>query len=443
MSLLALFWIAMTGLVFLCLASIATRSLAEFSPHELQELYRKHAAPDRLGHIFRWRDRVGLAVRSLRMLTTAVVAVTGTFWILRSCGGEAPPSGLLLTFSVLAGATLLLAAGIWLPWAVARVWAEPFLFWTWRFWWGVSFLVLPLVLAGQGVEFALHRLAGHSGHMPDDEESFEDDIRSIVTEGHREGLLEEEAREMIEGVIELGDVDVSQIMTPRTDMVSLPASLSWPEMIDTVVSTGHTRMPVYGRSRDDIVGILHAKDLLAELAKASEQRVEPWTKLLRDPVFVPETKPVDELLQELQRSRNHMVVVLDEYGGVAGLVTIEDVLEEIVGEIGDEYDTTAEGFRELGPGLAEAEGRVRINEINERLALGLPEDADYDTIGGLVFSALGHVPVAGETVVTQNVRLTVLQASRRRIERVRIEVLDPAANASEEAQEQPSEGRES
>jgi CBS domain containing-hemolysin-like protein len=156
--------------------------------------------------------------------------------------------------------------------------------------------------------------------------------------------------------------------------------------------------------------------------------------MLRQPVFVPETKPVDELLQELQRSRNHMVVVLDEYGGVAGLVTIEDVLEEIVGEIGDEYDTAAEPLRVLGPGLAEAEGGLRSNELNDRLGLGLPEDADYDTVGGLIFSELGHVPVAGETVVSHNVRLTVLEASRRRVERVRIEVLD-AAKPAETADE--------
>ena len=260
-----------------------------------------------------------------------------------------------------------------------------------------------------------------------DEESFEEDIRTIVSEGHREGLLEEDAREMIEGVIELGDADVSQIMTPRTDMLSIPASLSWEEMLEQVIDAGHTRIPVYGRNRDDILGILHAKDLLPELAREPGQRAEHWTKLLRQPVFVPETKPIDALLQELQHSRNHMVVVLDEYGGVSGLVTMEDVLEEIVGEIVDEYDPAhVEGVRELGPGVCEAMGRVHIDEINERLGLGLPEDADYDTIGGFVFNELGHIPTTGEDLVWQNVRITVLDATRRRIERVRIEVLDAA-----------------
>jgi CBS domain containing-hemolysin-like protein len=247
----------------------------------------------------------------------------------------------------------------------------------------------------------------------------------------REGPLEEEVRERIEGVIELGDADVSQIMMPRTDMVCLSAALPWPEMLDAVLKAGYTRIPVFGRNRDDILGILHVKDLLAELAKPQATRDEPWTKLLRQPVFVPETKAIDTLLQELQRSRNHMAVVLDEYGGVSGLVTLEDVLEEIVGEIADEHDpAAAEGIRELGPGVVEAPGRVHLDELNERLGLALPEDAEFDTIGGFVFSELGHVPAAGEKLAWRNLRITVLEATRRRIERVRIETL-PATEAPE------------
>ncbi|MGD0898137.1 MAG: hemolysin family protein [Thermoguttaceae bacterium] len=244
--------------------------------------------------------------------------------------------------------------------------------------------------------------------------------------GGRRRLIKDEAREMIQGVIELSDADVSEIMTPRTDMVSVPASLPWPEMLEAVIQSGHTRIPVSGRNRDDILGIVHAKDLLAELARPQAQRMEPWTKLLREPMFVPETKPIDRLLAELQRSRNHMAIVLDEYGGVSGLVTLEDVLEEIVGEIADEHDTSpADGIRDLGPGAVEAPGWIHIDDLNERLGLALPEDAEFDTVGGFVFSELGHVPVAGEQLVWRNVQITVLEATRRRIERVRIETLPP------------------
>ena len=323
--------------------------------------------------------------------------------------------------------SLALAANLWLPWAFARLWADPFLFFAWPLLWGASFLLVPLAFLAHVVDVALHRLAGRKPAAPD-EESFEEDIRTIVSEGHREGLLEEEAREMIEGVIELGDADVSQIMTPRTDMLSIPASLSWEEMLDQVIDAGHTRIPVYGRNRDDILGILHTKDLLPELARAagaSGPSIGPSCSASRSSCRRPN--------RSTPCSRNCSTAAitwswcLDEYGGVSGLVTMEDVLEEIVGEIVDEYDPAhVEGIRELGPGACEAMGRVHIDEINERLGLGLPEDADYDTIGGFVFNELGHIPTAGEDLVWQNVRITVLDATRRRIERVRIEVLDAA-----------------
>ena len=435
MILPALTWIAIAGLGIMCLAGIGGRALAEFSPSELKELYRKRNTPNRLGQVLRLRDPVSLAAQTLRLLAMAVFVVASTLGIWQRTDGDA---ALIVTSAVL-GLLALLAAGIWVPRAVGSLWAEPFLFRTWPLWRAIAWLLWPLVQTARFVDVALHRLAGRSAELPD-EETFEEDIRTIVTEGHREGLLEEEAREMIEGVIELGDVDVSQIMTPRTDMVSLAASLSWADMLAQAVNVGHTRIPIYGRNRDDILGILHAKDLLSEVAKPAEQRVEPWTKLLREPIFVPETKPVDALLQELQRSRNHMVVVLDEYGGVSGLVTIEDVLEEIVGEIVDEYDVAlVDGLRDVGSGVFEAQGRVHIDEINERLHVGLPEDADFDTIGGFVFSELGHVPVAGEELAWQNLRFTVLEATRHRIERVRSEVSDPSRRDAEPPEEAAAE----
>ncbi|MGA2620246.1 MAG: hemolysin family protein [Thermoguttaceae bacterium] len=415
--------VAMASLAVTCLAAIGGRALAEFSPYALKEIYRRRNRPDPLGQILRRREQVALAVQTLRTLAVAAFAGAGIAWTWPAAA-QATPDWLSRGLGLLAGAAGLLAAGIWLPWAVARLWAEPFLYLTWPIWWATSWLLWPLVWVARLVDLALRRLAGRENPTAD-QESFAEDIRTIVTEGHREGLLEGEAREMIEGVIELGDADVARIMTPRTDMTSLAAALSWPEMLELVIHAGHTRLPVYGRNRDDILGILHAKDLLAELAKPAQLRAEPWTKLLREAAFVPETKPLDALLRELRRSRNHMAMVLDEYGGVSGLVTMEDVLEEIVGEIDDEHDPAlADGIRETGPGVYEAPGRAHLDEINERTGLELPEDADYDTIGGFVFSELGHVPVAGEQLQWRNARMTVVEATRRRIERVRIELLD-------------------
>ena len=227
---------------------------------------------------------------------------------------------------------------------------------------------------------------------------------------------------MIEGVIELGDVNVAEIMTPRTDMVSIHFDLSWEEAVQAACESGHTRIPVYNKSPDDIVGILHAKDLLVELAKSKPHERTAWPQLLRKPFFVPETKAVDDLLQEFQRNRNHIAVVLDEFGGVSGIVTIEDILEEIVGEIADEHDEALiDGIKTLDDHAAEALAMVRISEINERLGLELPDGENFDTIGGFVFHELGRIPNVGEELVWNDVRIKVLEATRRRIDRVRIQ----------------------
>jgi CBS domain containing-hemolysin-like protein len=419
-----MFWLALAGLLLTCLAAIGARSLAEFSPHEIKEICRRRRTPDRLGQILKRHDQVALAAETLQVVATAVFIGAAVFWVWAAWEAQEPPSWAWRAAWLAAGAVALLAVEIWIPWSVVRLWANPFLYHTWPLWLAVSFLLAPLVVLARFVDAVMHRLAGRTPAEPD-EESFEEDIRTIVTEGHREGLLEEDAREMIEGVIELGDLDVSEIMTPRTDMVCMPMSLSWQEALEFVVDVGHTRIPVTNKNLDDIVGILYVRDLLPQLAKGPQPPERPWTGLLRDPYFVPETKPIDVLLQEFQQTRNHMAVVLDEYGGVSGLVTMEDVLEEIVGEIVDEYDQDlVDGIRQLDDHLSEALGKVHIDEINQRLGIELPDDGDFDTIAGFVFSRLGHVPDVSEELLAGNVRITVLEATPRRIERVRIEILD-------------------
>jgi len=416
--------LAILGLAITCLAAIGARALVAFAPHELKEVCRRHEAPQRLGEILRGHDEVALAAETLQVVGTAWFVGTYASWSWIAWAGPNTGHWGLWGSSVAVGAIALLAAEVWIPWAVVRLWAAPFVFHTWNAWRNLGYLLYPLVVGARLADVILHRLAGRVPEEPD-EDSFEDDIRAIVTEGHREGLLEEDAREMIEGIIELGDADVSEIMTPRTDMVSLPKSLTWREMLDFVIRTGHTRIPVTDKNRDDIVGVLVAKDLLPELSKGPNEPRAHWTALLREPYFVPETKPIDLLLQEFQRTRNHMAVVLDEYGGVSGLVTMEDVLEEIVGEIVDEFDQElVEEIRMLNDGACEVLGRVHIDEINERLDLRLPEEGEFDTIAGLVFHELGHVPTVGEELLIHNARITVVDATRRRIERLRIEVLD-------------------
>ncbi|HMP05546.1 MAG TPA: hemolysin family protein [Lacipirellulaceae bacterium] len=420
-----LLWVSLTALVATGLVSLGYRALREFSRRDLEEICRRRGVPERFGEILRRHDDVALGVEIIGNVLAAVGIVSGAAW-----------AGARWDFSIHAsvGAALGVAAALglalvmlrtWAPWAGARLFAEGFLCRTWPMWKTLSTLIVPLALGARLLDAVLHRLAGRQS-VNADEQAIEEEIRTIVGEGHREGLLEDEAREMIEGVIDLGDAFVSQIMTPRTDMNMLHVDAPWDQMLAEVIESGHTRIPVYDKTRDDIVGMLYSKDLLPELATGASAPRTPLRELVRKPLFVPETKPVDDLLTMFRQLRTHIAVVLDEYGGVSGLVTIEDVLEEIVGEIDDEFDPESiEEIQRIDENTCEALGRTHIDEINAVMDMELPEDGDYDTIGGLVFSELGRVPQAGESIVWQDqVRVSVLEATRRRIDRVRIERLE-------------------
>ena len=418
--------LALAWLVVAALASIGTRSLRRFSRSKLEELL--HQEPTRPLHrqIVQRRDRAALAAESLQTLAAMLAIISATVWQVNTFDRVNPLGWLVPAISVLVGLLLYWCALVWIPTAIARLWGDALVLRTWSFWQTLSRVLAPSVWGAEFLTALIRRLARRPPPGPT-EEAFEEEILTMVKAGEQEGLLEEEAREMIEGVIELGDVTVAKIMTPRTDMVTLHVDEPWDEAISLVSQSGHTRIPVHSRSPDDVVGILHTKDLLVELAKPSSQPRRQWTEILRKPYFVPETKPVDDLLQEFQRSHNQIAVVINEFGGVSGLVTIEDVLEEIVGEIVDEHDKhRADGIKPLGDHAAEALANVRIHDVNERLGLTLPEDGDFDTIGGFVFHELGRIPNVGEELVWHDVRIKVLDATRRRINRVAIQVLSRA-----------------
>ncbi len=260
----------------------------------------------------------------------------------------------------------------------------------------------------------------------------EEEIRSVVSEGEREGTIEEDQKDMIESVIEFKKADATEIMTPRTDIVSIEADARPPEARTLVNESGHSRIPVIEGNIDTIVGILYAKDLL-QVAGRPEAEDVSVRELMRKPLFVPETKKLDELLHELQLHKVHIAVVLDEYGGTAGLVTIEDIIEEIFGDIVDEYEEAPpEPIRRVDDRAFEVEARVHIDELNDELDLELPEDEDFETIGGFVLSRLGTIPKAGEVLDERGVRITVTDAEERRITRLRIDLAPEPATPEEE-----------
>ncbi len=420
----SLLWISIGALAATAIVNLGVRALREFSRHDLAEVCTRRGKPDRFGEILRNHEEVALGVEMLSAFTGVLGIIAGASWSANHWDYTLTESfGKLLLTSLLFG-LVFVTVRTWTPWAGARLFGEGFLYRTWPMWRALSAFTLPLVWGAQALDAILHRIVGREPQEVD-EQAIEEEIRTIVSEGHRGGLLEDEAREMIEGVIDLGDAYVSQIMTPRTDMNMVQVDLPWDELLAEVIESGHTRIPVYDKTRDDIVGLLYSKDLLPELATGDAESRTPVRELVRKPLFVPETKAVNDLLQMFQQLRTHIAIVLDEYGGVSGLVTIEDVLEEIVGEIDDEYDPeSVEEIRRIDQDTLEALGRTHIDEINEEMNLELPEDGDYDTIGGLVFSEMGRIPQAGEEVVWQDkVRIVVLEATRRRIDRVRVERL--------------------
>lgn len=414
-------WWAGGLLAFGCWAAATARALREFSRHGLEELGQSAPQRLRLGEILLRHGEAALVADSLRVFASAGATICVLLWSQQQPEPLAPA---LVALFACVWALIISVAVVALPHALVRLWADPLIYYTWPIWKLGMRVMAPLVWAGKFCDLVLHRLAGRAPAQGS-QESFNEEIRTIVTEGHREGLLEEEEREMIEAVIELADAVVREIMTPRTEMVTLSVATTLDEALKFVTGAGHSRVPLYDKNRDDIAGVLHVKDLLGEAAKPPSERTRTLAELMRKPFFVPETKPIDALLQEFQKKRNHIAIVLDEYGGVAGLVTIEDVLEEIVGEIADEHDDElVEGVKRIDERTAEVLARIRVEEINERLNLELPDEADFDTIGGLVISRLGRIPTQGESLTEGRVRLTVLEASRRRVERLRVELLD-------------------
>ena len=227
----------------------------------------------------------------------------------------------------------------------------------------------------------------------------------------------DEERELISSIIEFGDTIVREVMMPRTDMVTLPASASTDEAVDLVLEAGRSRVPLTGENVDDIVGILYARDLLELYDQHSPPR--PCLEIAHEPYFVPETKPIADLLREMQANQRHLAIVVDEFGGTAGLVTIEDLLEEIVGEIVDEYDTEEPMVIPLDEGGLLVDARLDVDDLATALGTEFP-DADWDTVGGLILGLAGRVPKTGESFEYDDLLLTAEQVQGRRVALVRV-----------------------
>lgn len=283
--------------------------------------------------------------------------------------------------------------------------------------WILTILSYPIV------SLALH-LTGESG--AEQENMTENELMSLVEAGQQEGVIEQEEHKMIVSIVRLGDTLTREIMVPRIDILALDVNTPLQQAVEVLISSGHSRVPVYKEGVDNILGLLYSKDLLRVWQEG--RQIDSLADLqLRKAYFVPEAKKVDQLLTELQAQRIHIAIVVDEYGGVAGLVTLEDIVEEIVGEIRDEYDQAEElPFQAIRAGEYVFLGRVDLDDFNEIMGTHLPR-SEADTLAGFMYSRIGRVPTAGDKVQVDNLQLTIEQVSGQRIRKVRAQHLPPAS----------------
>jgi putative hemolysin len=283
-----------------------------------------------------------------------------------------------------------------------------------------SILAAPIIYVLQLYDGFVRRLAGvPQATAEEKQEEKQEEFLEDLEQHRMEGTVDAEEQEMIENVLDLRERTADEIMTPRTDLIAVNVNADLPAVLETIKEAGHSRLPVYEGNIDNVVGLIYAKDLLEEIGKnPAEFRLRDR---MREAYFVPETKPLRALLREFQEQKLHIAVVLDEYGGTAGIVTLEDILEELVGEIADEYEETPpESIRKVDENTIEVDARTYVEDLNEQYSLDLPEDEDYDTVGGFVFSRLGYVPKAGEDFEYKDLKFTIASAEPRRVKRVRI-----------------------
>ena len=397
----------------------------------------RYAELDRINNI---RDNLALTASITRIICNVSLAA-GTLYAFVGVQGANQSAGHYMTATILA-CLLLLIFSVGIPSAWALYAGEGLIAASWPVLRAVNALLSPLVAFLKLFDTLVQRLAGIDPHQHAQEEAAEttEEILAAVSEGTAEGAVDEDQRKMIEGIISFRDLQVGQIMMPRTDMITVSVNEPLEKIRDKILRDGLSRLPVHDGNRDNIVGILYAKDLLQFLGSSAADAAQvDIRKLMRPPLFVPHSKPLRDLLRQFRAQRVHIAIVLDEFGGTAGLITSEDILEEIVGDIADEYEKLpASQIRRIDERTVEADGRINITDLNRELDTHLPENQDYQTISGLMIHELGTIPGKGESVTVDHITVTVAESDVRRIKKVIITLpphLDTDSNDTPATQE--------
>ncbi|MDP6637471.1 MAG: hemolysin family protein [Phycisphaerae bacterium] len=409
-----LVWVAVLCTGLSGFFALAGYSLRAFRRSRLEEVLEDHPGKARLEVLDRHLWAMRLNASLCRTISNIGLVVVVSVLL----GGRVLP-----TIAVSTG--LIALFGIAIPHAWAAYADEQILAATFPVLLVLRRVMSPAIWLMQRLDLPIRRLTGIAEREAKTEETAKQEILQAASDGQAEGAVDADEVEMIESVMEFGDTHAAEIMTPRTDIFALDSETSWKDAVARIVEAGHTRVPVFSGDIDNIIGVLYAKDMLRLIGAGESIAIED---LVRKPFFVPETKALDDLLKEFKARMVHIAVVLDEYGGTAGMVTIEDVLEEIVGEIADEYDQSEEELMQrIDEQTIEADGRMYIDDLNDALDLEIPEDAGYDTVAGLVFSELGYIPKIDETLNAYGADFAVLAADERKITRLRVKVVQPKA----------------
>jgi CBS domain containing-hemolysin-like protein len=412
-------------LLIILLVTTANMSIRHFSRVLLSERLEKKGKLDLLNRLIEVREELMFSLSTVRMSAILALVLLIAYWFNADWASklDITQSDLIVEYITifLVSIALIVVFGVAIPSAWSRYGGEFFLGACLRPLLGLRYVLYPLNAFQKLMDIIVRRLAGIP---PIDEQrneamQIEKEILGAVSEGELAGAVHEEDADMIESVMEFRNTEVGEIMTPRTEMIALSQHTALDDAKKKVIEAGHSRIPIYGENIDEVRGVLYAKDLLRV---DQEEGFDP-VKIMRKVPFVPETKRVADLLKEMRELKVHLAIVLDEYGGTAGLVTIEDILEEIVGEIADEYEPAEpEPIQRIDDQTLEVDARLHIDELNDELKIELPEDEDYDTVGGFVFSKMGKIPTTGEEFYFENVRIRVIDAEERKINRLRVQV---------------------
>jgi putative hemolysin len=413
-----LYWIIIAGTVaaFASLFfSTLSYALRDFSRPRLEEQLQRRGK----GHLFdQTADQAAdlIFVTAAARLLSNILVLIAALWMFHDSGlhwGVQYILAVLVTVSV----TLLLSVAV--PNAAAKHAGETLIAVFVRPLHILRLALSPITKLMHVVDDLIRRAAGDDGSPQP--EKIEQDILSVVEEGEKEGVVDVKEREMIESVIEFRDTTAGQIMTARPAIIALemPATL---DQVKTIIEqSAHSRIPAYEGSLDHIVGILYARDLIRYVGATAQQF--DLKAVLRPALYVPESKPLRDLLSDFRLQKVHLAIVLDEYGGTAGLVTIEDILEELVGDISDEHESAAPALlKPLSDHSWDADASVYIDEVNRTLGLNLPEDAGFDTLGGFISATAGHIPTTGASFDHNGIKYTILDAAPQKVNRIRIDL---------------------